>query len=319
MIVLSASAIASPHVGKEVERASSKRRPIITFKTDTAPLTTALEYFLSESQWVDVGADGTEAAFAKLITAVRRQLTAASTGKPATGWHDAAGIGATAASSGECAADSAIEPPPRCDNCSDRRHRGVSRHGQTLAVETRCPKKACSDHSPPTTPAAPTIPEKSVAVLPFVDMSEKKDQEYFSDGLSEELIDMLTKVPDLRVPARTSAFSFKGKSEDIPTIARKLLVAHVLEGSVRESGNHLRVTAQLVRADTGYHLWSNTYDRDLKDIFEVQDEIAAAVVQALKVSLLAGSSPRAIPTQNTARTHSIYKVAQSTNNYNDEV
>jgi TolB-like protein len=108
--------------------------------------------------------------------------------------------------------------------------------------------------APTTTPAATAISDQSIAVLPFVDMSEKKDQEYFSDGLSEELIDMLTKIQDLRVPARTSSFYFKDKSEDIPTIARRLMVANVLEGSVRKYGNHLRVTAQLVRADNGYHL-----------------------------------------------------------------
>ncbi len=105
-----------------------------------------------------------------------------------------------------------------------------------------------------TAPATTTISDRSVAVLPFLDLSEKQDQEYFADGMAEELIDMLTKIQDLRVPARTSSFYFKGKSEDIPTIARRLMVAHVLEGSVRKSGNHLRVTAQLVRADSGYHL-----------------------------------------------------------------
>ena len=114
--------------------------------------------------------------------------------------------------------------------------------------------------------ARSTIPEKSIAVLPFADMSERKDQEYLSDGMTEEIIDLLVKVPELRVPARTSSFYFKGKSEDISTIARRLAVAHILEGSVRKSGNRLRVTAQLVRADTGYQLWSETYDRDLKDV-----------------------------------------------------
>jgi TolB-like protein len=140
------------------------------------------------------------------------------------------------------------------------------------------------------TQSAATAPEaissKSIAVLPFVNMSADKDQEYFSDGLSEELIDLLSQVPDLRVPARTSSFYFKGKSEDIATIARKLRVAHVLEGSVRRSGNTMRVTAQLIRADNGYHLWSKAYDRDVKDIFKVQDEIAATVVEALKAKLL---------------------------------
>jgi TolB-like protein/Flp pilus assembly protein TadD len=133
-----------------------------------------------------------------------------------------------------------------------------------------------------------TIPQKSVAVLPFVDMSEKKDQEYFSDGLSEELIDLLSKLTDVRVPARTSSFFFKGKSEDIAGIAQRLRVAHLLEGSVRKAGNTIRVTAQLVRADNGYHLWSETYDRELSDVFKIQDEIAGAVVAALKLKLAPG-------------------------------
>jgi TolB-like protein len=143
------------------------------------------------------------------------------------------------------------------------------------------------------------IPQLSIAVLPFADMSESKDQEYFSDGLCEELIDLLTKVPELRVPARTSSFYFKGKSVELATIAQKLRVANVLEGSVRKVGDRLRVTAQLIRVDNGYHLWSETYDRQLKDVFEVQDEIAAAVVAALRLKL--GSVPQATA-QRTSNT-----------------
>jgi TolB-like protein/DNA-binding winged helix-turn-helix (wHTH) protein len=128
--------------------------------------------------------------------------------------------------------------------------------------------------------------DHSVAVLPFTDMSEKKDLEYFSEGLSEEVLHLLSRVPEMRVAARTSSFSFKDKSEDLPTIARKLQVANVLEGSVRRSGNSVRITAQLVRADSGFHLWSQTYDRKLGDIFQIQEEIAASVVQALQLSMM---------------------------------
>jgi TolB-like protein len=155
---------------------------------------------------------------------------------------------------------------------------------------TRVPKVAVGIAPVPLAATPATIPEKSIAVLPFVDMSEKKDQEYFSDGLSEELIDALTKIPDLRVPARTSSFYFKGKQTTIADIAKLLGVAHILEGSVRKSGNTLRVTAQLIRADSGYHLWSATYDRPQGNIFKVQDEIASALVKELKVSILQGSS-----------------------------
>jgi TolB-like protein/Tfp pilus assembly protein PilF len=130
-------------------------------------------------------------------------------------------------------------------------------------------------------------------------MSEKKDQEYFSDGLSEELIDMLTKVPDLRVPARTSSFYFKGKQATIADIAKALGVAHLLEGSVRRSGNTVRITVQLIRADSGYHIWSETYDRQLGDLFKIQDDIANSVIRALKMSLLNGTPSPAPKTANS--------------------
>ena len=148
-------------------------------------------------------------------------------------------------------------------------------------------------------------PERSIAVLPFTDMSEKKDQEYFSDGLSEELIDLLTKVPDLRVPARTSSFYFKGQHATVADIAKALSVAYLLEGSVRKAGNTVRVTAQLIRADNGYHLWSQTYDRDLKDVFKVQDEIAGRVVEELKVTLPSAATSSAARTENAAA-HNLY-------------
>jgi TolB-like protein/cytochrome c-type biogenesis protein CcmH/NrfG len=158
-------------------------------------------------------------------------------------------------------------------------------------------------------PASVVIPEKSVAVLPFVDMSEKKDQEYFSDGLSEELIDMLTRVSELRVPARTSSFYFKGKQATIADIAKELGVAHVLEGSVRKNGRTIRITAQLIRAATGYHVWSNTYERELDDIFRIQDEIAGAVVSALRTSLSPNLAHRA-PESLNADSYTLLMQAQ---------
>ncbi|MBI3678017.1 MAG: hypothetical protein HY243_15520 [Proteobacteria bacterium] len=135
--------------------------------------------------------------------------------------------------------------------------------------------------------AAPFAPSHaSIAVLPFVNMSGDPNKEYFSDGISEELLNDLANTPALRVAARTSSFAFKGKNQDIKQIARLLGVASVLEGSVRESGEHLRITAQLIDAVNGYHLWSKTYDRDLTDVLAVQDEIARAITQALTHALL---------------------------------
>jgi len=147
--------------------------------------------------------------------------------------------------------------------------------------------------------AAVPIAEHSIAVLPFVNMSSDKEQEYFSDGITEELLNLLAKIPQLQVTARTSSFSFKGKNTAIPEIARTLHVAHVLEGSVRKSGNAVRITAQLIRAGTDTHLWSQTYDRKLDDIFAIQDEIAADVVKQLKVTLL-GAAPTARTTDPEA-------------------
>ncbi len=127
---------------------------------------------------------------------------------------------------------------------------------------------------------------QSIAVLPFVNMSQDQNNEYFSDGLSETLLHLLARIPELQVAARTSSFKFKGLNEDIRVIGEQLSVAHVLEGSVQRVGNRVRITAQLIKVEDGYHLWSQTYDRTLDDVFAVQDEIANSVVGALKLTLL---------------------------------
>ena len=301
VLVLSQRAVASSHVGKEIERASSKRRRIVALRTDSVTLTRAFEYFLSESQWIDVGSGSIEAAAAKLVDAVRRHLVPVSDIKPSV-------------------------PPDQ--RTFDRESPTSRRRWMAIApiallaivlayfvVEKFWLSNRATSERPiavvtsAVAPNAPAISEKSVAVLPFVDMSEKKDEEYFADGTAEEIIDLLAKVRGLHVPARTSSFYFKGKSEDIPTIARRLLVTHVLEGSVRKSGNRVRITVQLVRADNGYHLWSETYDRTLDDIFKVQDEIAGEVVKALRISLAANELPRPVATNN-AEAHSLLLQAE---------
>src|ERR1035441_424375 len=134
--------------------------------------------------------------------------------------------------------------------------------------------------------ASPSVTGPSIAVLPFTNLSDDKNQEYFSDGLAEELMGLLTKVRELHVAGRTSSFAFKGKAEDLASIGQKLHVATVLEGSVRRAGDQLRVSTQLVNVSDGYQIWAETYDRKLTDVFAVQDEIAGAVVSALKVKLL---------------------------------
>jgi TolB-like protein/Flp pilus assembly protein TadD len=280
VLVLSGSAVESAHVGREVERAASKRKSIIPFRLDTAALNPELEYFLSNSQWIDVPKLGMPAALAKLKEAVGRGSAISSQAVPA------------------------------------RRH-SQKRIVLTVAVVIGIAVAVAlslhfwpSNHSDAKAPAAATIADKSIAVLPFVDMSEKKDQEFFADGMAEEIIDLLARSPDLRVPARTSSFYFKGRQTTIADIAKTLGVEHVLEGSVRKSGKMLRVTVQLIRVDSGYHVWSQTYDRKLDDIFKVQDEIANTVVKELKASLSQNDLLRAPPTQNSDA-YTLYLEAKS--------
>jgi len=152
-------------------------------------------------------------------------------------------------------------------------------------------------------PEAKTIPaakwKNSIAVLPFVDMSPQKDQEYFCDGMTEDLINRLSNVKDLKVPARTSAFMFKGKTPDMHDVGEKLKVRTALEGSVQKSGSRLRITAQLINIADGYHLWSEKYDRELKDVFAIQDEISSAIVEALRLKLTAQEKKRVAEHQIT--------------------
>jgi TolB-like protein len=159
------------------------------------------------------------------------------------------------------------------------------------------------------------LPAKSIAVLPFVDLSQAKDQEYFCDGISEEILDALAKVEGLRVVARTSSFSFKGKNADVAEIARKLNVQNVLEGSLRREGNRIRITAQLVNAHDGFHIWSDTFERELQGVFAVQDEITRSIVDALKIKLAVTPPPRA--SQNT-EAYDLYLQGLYLSNKSDE-
>lgn len=158
---------------------------------------------------------------------------------------------------------------------------------------------------------APQSEMPSVAVLPFADLSPNHDQEYFSDGLAEEILNDLTAIPNLKVVARTSAFQFKGKNEDLRSIGRRLNTENILEGSVRKEGVRVRITAQLVSAKDGFHLWAQSYDRDINDVFSVQDEIARAVTSALQLRLIQGKSPVASASRTTnAGTYQAYLQAR---------
>ena len=167
-------------------------------------------------------------------------------------------------------------------------------------IPRAAPIPAATEAAPPAE-APVEAATKSIAVLPFVNMSSDTGNEYFADGLAEELLNLLAKLPELRVIGRTSSFQFKGRNEDLRVIGETLNVAHILEGSVRKSGEKVRITAQLIRAADGSHLWSETYDRTLDDIFAVQDDIAGEVVKALKLTLLgAAPTPHSKPQDSEA-------------------
>ena len=170
---------------------------------------------------------------------------------------------------------------------------------ELVQIVRRCLSKSPADRFQTMTEVKASIaavklgePAPSIAVLPFANMSDDKEQEYFSDGLAEEIINALAQIPGLKVTARTSAFAFRGKEQDITKIAEALHVSSVLEGSVRKSGNRLRVTAQLINAADGYHLWSQRYDRELAEVFAMQDEIAAAIASALQLKLVGKPADR---------------------------
>jgi adenylate cyclase len=155
-----------------------------------------------------------------------------------------------------------------------------SAHAQAVLASTQ-PNASASDAADPTK----AVQANSIAVMPFVNMSSDKDQEYFSDGMTEEILNALANVPNLAVTARTSVFSLKGQNKDVREIGKLLGVAYVLEGSVRKAGDELRITAQLVRADSGFHLWSESYDRKLEKVFDLQAELAGAIAKALELPL----------------------------------
>jgi TolB-like protein/Tfp pilus assembly protein PilF len=291
VLLLSASAVASKHVGKEVERAASKGLSIIPVRLDTTPLTPALEYFLSQSQWVDVGSGGIEAATEKLVAAIKQPAATLTT----AGRHDAS---------------------PHARSLKLGAGRWVVPLGVLGVLVVAAGSFIASRPSSPTRPLAATpasgdigdaagIPatrlEKSIAVLPFADMSEQRNQEYFADGMAEEILNNLVKIPGLKVVGRTSAFQFKGKTGDLKSIGRALGAAYVVEGSVRRSGDQLRVTAQLVDSQSGVHRWSETYDRKVQDIFAIQSEIAAIIASQLSLDV----DPMGYMTDTTDRPHDV--------------
>jgi TolB-like protein/Tfp pilus assembly protein PilF len=329
VLILSKDSATSQHVLREVERASSKRHPLVAFRIDLAPMPADLEYFLNTSQWLDARTMGVERAMPKLVDAVQRILAPAAvaqsehvgdTSKPITMLSATRRVGA---------------------QTNRRLSRALIAFGALIALALGyfgidrfwlskrsamehpvVPVAAVASGAAPAVSAPPSFnpPPHSIAVLPFVNMSGDKEQEYFSDGLTEELLNSLARINELQVAGRTSSFYFKGEHADLTTIAYKLNVASVLEGSVRRSGQTVRITAQLIDAVTGFHLWSQTYDRNLGDILALQSEIADAVADALRVTLLGDVAAKVElgGTHNPAAFDAYLRAAKTISAYHDK-
>jgi adenylate cyclase len=277
--ILSEAAVASPHVGKEIERASSKRRRIVALHLEPVALPRAFEYFLSESQWINVGPDGVEAGTATLVEAVRRHLDSATTVEPRAPsvtpvtsragalstpkWMMVGGVAAVALFLGYFVIDHFVLP----------------KHPATTSVSAS--DRPGAGNEPPAPATA------SIAVLAFSDLSAEGNQGYFSDGIAEEILNVLSHVKGIKVASRTSSFQFRKSELGASAIAQKLGVRHVLEGSVRKAGTTVRVTAQLIDARTDQHVWSETFDRPLStaNIFAIQDDIAKNIVDHLAATM----------------------------------
>jgi TolB-like protein/Tfp pilus assembly protein PilF len=273
VLVLSAHATASPHVLIELERATSKRHPVVALRLDEAERPASFEYFLSASQWLDVTHQNLNAAMPRLVESIRLQLKASAA--PAATFADHAH-----------SAPSLYAP----STASPQKWRVAAAVGAVLLIGL-LGYRAWKSPQAPATPQLAAVPDfspppHSIAVLPLVNMSGDASQDYFSDGISEELLDSLARLSDLQVAAATSSFSFKGKNLDVPAIARKLNVGAVLEGSFRKVGNKVRISVQLINAITGFQMWSQTYDRDLVDILKLQSEVAMSVTHQLKIKLV---------------------------------
>ena len=290
VVVLSANAIASSHVGKEIERASSKKRPIIALRIDAAPLTPALEYFLSESQWIEAQAGTMQAAYAKLIDAIREPER-------------------TASANVSAATPATLAATPSKTHFKLPRNRILLTAAFAAAAAALAalyaPRFWLAKHPPaeqPATVATNVISDRSIAVLPFENRSAKQDDAYFTDGIHDDILTQLTKIGAMKVIARTSVEQFRNTRLTTKVIGEMLGVTRVLEGGVQRAGDRVRVTVQLIDAATDAHLWAESYDRKLTaaNIFAIQSEIAAAIASALKAALtpVEQTKLKAIPTQS---------------------
>ena len=303
VLILSQHSAASPHVIREVERAASKRHPLVSLRTDRAPLHADLEYFLNASQWLDASAGTMAIALPQIVEAVGKILASPTSAQaPLDESSPLPGIWRRLKENKVALFLMAVllliggvslwrYPRPIDERAATSGP--VAMEGSSVAAAP-----AISDKSVAVVPPS-AAPPTAVAVMPFVNLTGDVSKDYLGDGLAEELIDTLTNVPGLQVPARTSSFAYKGRNIDIRQVARDLNVGTVLEGSVRSAGDRIRITAQLINADSGLHIWSQTYERKFTDLFQLQDNLATAIVEVLRVKLNGGAAAFVTPALST--------------------
>jgi TolB-like protein len=260
-----------------------KKRSVLSVRMDATELPPDLEYFLSANQWLDASGGPVEQILPALVESVRDH----DSGKSSREVLGASDAGARLGS-GPVSSAAPSKSPFRWRTRAMAIALAVAVVGLACVLTNKLwlSKHVASEQTK--TAATNVVSDKSIAVLPFTDMSEKKDQEYFADGMAEEILNLLAKIPGLTVVGRTSSFQFKGKNEDLRAIGTQLNAAYVLEGSVRNAGDHVRITAQLINTHTGTHEWSETYDRRIGDVLKLQDAIAAAVARELQLTVAPG-------------------------------
>jgi adenylate cyclase len=297
VLVFSKNAVASPHVLREIERATSKGHPVIAVRMDTTDLPPDFEYFLSAHHWLDVTDGKIEKIIPALIMSIRDR-------------RDTEGP-ATAFSASEANASTSTRRSNYLQNALGgglRRKIAAIAVALTVVAGLAAYQRLRPWHivaEQPTNRAAVAAVEKSVAVLPFLDMSERKDQEFFGDGIAEEISALLAKIPHIKMIGRASSYQFKNHTEDLRVVGEKLDTTYIVEGSVRQAGEQIRVTAQLIDSQSGLQLWANSFDGEYDDILEFQRQIAAGIARALQLVVQTEEAARSRPLQN-AEAYTLY-------------
>ena len=319
VLVLTENAVTSPHVLREVERTSAKRHPIISLRIGSVSLPPALEYFLSASHWLDASASNVNTALPKLVAAVQHLVAPTSAVEPA---HQTAARAPVAG---------LFPQPPESIPARQRLSRPLTALVAAISVivayllvdKLWLAKPVASERrvaivAPAVIPAAPAIPEKSVAVLPFVNLSGDNKDVYLGDGISGEILSALSKLPGLKVIGHASSFQFRDRDVDAVKVGRALNVRSLLTGTVQRAGDKLRISVELIDTTSGVQLWSQHFDRSFGNLFALEDDISNAVSATLAVKLGMAGQPLVQTATDNPHAHDLYLRAKELLSYRSD-